>query len=166
MGGTSSSSTGSSTQSNTYSPGQTSLQSQLGSSLSSDLAGASAGTMSPGVTAQETASADAINKTAAGTGSRISQFLASRGFGKSGATGSAGLQTELGRQSDLASNQANFAGVQQNVNGQNLLASLNYALTSLGSSGTGASSGSGSSWGVGATAGAGLPGVQTALNGI
>jgi len=162
----SSNATNSTTQSNTYSPGQTSLQNQLGSSLSSGLTAATNGTMSPGVAAQETASADQINKTSAGTGSRISQFLAARGFGKSGATGSAGLQTELARQSSLAGNNANFAQVQQGVNSQNLLSSLNYALTSMGMTGSGSASGSSSGTSFGAGATFGLPGVQSQLSQI
>lgn len=107
--------------------------------------------MAPGVVAQKTAAADTINKTSSGLMDRVNSFLAARGFGKSGATGSANLQGELGRESDLAGNEANFANVQQNVNGQNLLASLNYALTSLGSSGGTSSSGSSSGSNFGAS---------------
>ena len=141
------------TQNKTFSPGQTSLQDQLGKSLSSVLTASDTGTLSPGVTAQKTQAADNINKTAGGLTDRVNSFLAARGFGKSGATGKATLQGELGRESQLAGNEANFAQVQQNVNGQNLLASLNYALTSLGQTGTqaGTASGSGFNWGASAS---------------
>jgi hypothetical protein len=148
-GSTSSQSTGKSdtTQANTYALGQTDLQTQLGKSLSSSLAASDAGTLSPGVQAQETASADQINKTAGGLTDRINSFLAARGFGKSGTTGKATLQGELGRESQLAGNQANFAQVQQGVNSSNLLAALNYAFTSLGLTQNETASSSGSSSG-------------------
>jgi hypothetical protein len=147
-GSSNQSATGSSTQANTYSPGQTTLQSQLGSNLSTSLSDANAGVMTPGVTAMKTAAADTINKTSGGLMDRVNSFLAARGFGKSGQTGQAALQGELGRESQLAGNEANFAQVQQGVNSQNLLASLNYALTSMGLTASGASTGSSSGWGV------------------
>jgi len=163
-GGTTSSSTGNSTTNKTFSPGQSSLQDQLGSSLATNLKASDSGTMSPGVTAQKTQAADTINKTSSGLTDRVNQFLAARGFGKSGATGQATLQGELGRESQLAGNEANFAQVQQGVNSQNLLAALNYAFTQLGQTASGASTGDSSSWGVNAGVGLGLPGVQSQLN--
>lgn len=67
------------------------------------------------------------------------------------------LGTELGRQADLANNNANFAKVQQDSNSTNLLAALNYALTGLGTTGAstsnGTGSGSGFNWGVGVQGG-------------
>lgn len=147
-GATTSQSTGQSTTANSYAPGQTGLQGDLGKSLSTDLAAKDAGTLSPGTTALKTQAADSINKTSGGLTDRVTQFLAQRGFGKSGATGQASLQGELGRESALGNNEATFAGQQQNLNSQNLLAALNYAFTSLGSSAQGASTGSGTSWGV------------------
>ena len=158
VGGTSSSSTGSSNQSNTYSAPQTAVQNAAGSTLSSDLADASAGTLTPGTTAEETTAADQINQTSSGLTGRVNQFLAQRGFGASGQTGEATLQGELGRERNLGTNAANFAGQQNTMNNSNLLAALNYAFTSLGSSASGASSGSGSSWGLGAGVSAAVPG--------
>jgi hypothetical protein len=101
------------------------------------------------VAAEKEASAGAINTTSAGTLDRTNAFLASRGFGKSGATGKAALSTELGRQSSLAGNEANYAQVQQNLNSTNLMAALNYAFTALGQTSAGTSTGKSSQWGVG-----------------
>ena len=55
-------------------------------------------------------------------------------------------------------NAATFAGQQNIMNSNNLLAALNYAFQSLGS--TGASTGSSSSWGVSAGAGGAVPGFH------
>jgi hypothetical protein len=150
-------STGQQNQQKTFSPGQSSLQDQLGTSLASSLAASTSGGLSPGVQAQQTQAADAINTTSSGLTDRVTKFLAQRGFGKSGKTGQATLQGELGRQGALAGNAANFAGVQQNANSGNLLAALNYALTNLGMSTTasGSSTGNTSGWGIAGGAGFG-----------
>ena len=161
-GGTTSNATSASSQSNKYSPGQTALQDQTGTTLSSDLAASSAGKLTPGTVAQETAADDQVNKTSSGLTDRVNSFLAQRGFGKSGSTGKATLEGELGRESQVGSNAATFAGKQDSLNSTNLLAALNYALTSLGSSATGTSSGDSSSWGVGAGASVGIPGFTSA----
>ncbi len=149
-GGTTSSSTGSSQTSNTYNPTQATTQGVLGTTLQNDLAAGNAGTLSPGTTAMETTAADQINKTSAAGAATTQQNLASRGFGASGQSGQASLQSELARESSLGTNAATFAGQQQQMNSQNLLAALNYAFTSLGSSASGSSSGQGTSWGIGA----------------
>ncbi len=135
---------------NTYGAGQTGLQTQLGSSLANDLAAGSNGTLTPGTTAQLTAANDSTNKTAGGLTDRVNQFLAARGFGKSGATGKAALQGELGRESQIGSNTAAAYGGQNSLNSTNLLAALNYAFTSLGQTdaASGTTSGSGSGWGI------------------
>jgi len=154
-GSTNQQATGTSTTANTYSPTQTALQSQIGGNLSTALTAANAGTLTPGVAAQKNKAAADINTTSGGTIDRINQFLASRGFGKSGTAGKAALTTELGRQSALAGNEANFAGIQQGVNAQNLLAALNYAFTSLGATAAGKSTGSTSGFGI--AGGLGIP---------
>lgn len=159
-GGTTSSATGSSTQNKTFSPGQTSLQKQIGTNLSSDLTAADAGTLTPGTTAMETQAADQINKTSSGLTDRVNQFLAQRGFGKSGQTGKATLQGELGREAALGSNAATFAGQQQALNSNNLLAALNYAFTTLGQTATGTSTGQSSGWGQQVGGGIAVPGFS------
>lgn len=148
-GQTSQSSQSSSNQQNTYAPGQTAVQSQLGQDLASSLLSSQSGKLSPQVQAMKTASADAINKTAAGTVDRTNEALASRGFGKSGTAGKATLQAELGRQADLAGNESNYAGIQTGLNSQNLMAALNYAFTALGQTASGQSTGSTSGFSVG-----------------
>ena len=144
---TNSSSTG--TSANTYSPTQSGVQNQAGSNLMSDLTAAQSGTLTPGTQAEATSIADAINQTSAAGGSRIQQFLAGRGFGSSGQTGQADLQSELARESAQGANTANYAGQQNQMNSNNLLAALNYAFTSLGSSGASFGSSSGSAFGGG-----------------
>ncbi len=163
---TSSNATASSTQANTYAPSQTALQGELGSDLSTNLKAAQGGVLTPGTTAELTSANDATNKTASGLTSRINQFLAARGFGKSGQTGQATLQGELGRESQIGTNTANAYASQNNLNTSNLLAALNYAFTSLGSSATGTSSGSSSGTAEGGGLKFQLPGVQTILNGV
>lgn len=147
-GQTSGETSGASSTSNKYSSAQSGLQDQIGSTLASNLAAANGGTLSPGVTAMKTQAADQINKTAGGLTDRVTQFLAQRGFGKSGQTGQASLQGELGRESQIGNNEANFAGQQSNLNTSNLLAALNYAFSSLGTSGTTSGTSSGTSFGA------------------
>ncbi len=148
-GGTSSSSTANSNTSNTYSPAQTAVQNQTGANLSTDLAAAANGSLTPGTVAQETAADNQINQTSSGLTSRVIQFLAQRGFGQSGQTGQAALQGELGRESQIGSEAATADASENSLNSNNLLAALNYAFTSLGSSASGASSGNTSGWGIG-----------------
>jgi hypothetical protein len=158
MGGTTSSSTGSSTQANTYNPTQDTTRGVIGTTLQNDLAASNAGTLTPGVQAQETTSADQINKTAKAGTDRVQQMLASRGLGQSGQTGQATLQGELARESAQGANTATYAGMQNQMNSQNLLAALNYAFTSLGSTASGASTGQSSGWGVGGGVSGKIPG--------
>ena len=116
----------------TYGTGEKFFQDQLGSSLSACLDATNRGTLTPGVQAQKNAAADQINKTSGGLLDRVNSFLAARGFGKSGTTGKASLTSELGRESALGANDANFAQVQQTQNSSNLMAALQYAFQQLG----------------------------------
>lgn len=143
-GSTSSQSNSSGSQSNLFSGLQTALQGQLGSTLSSDLSAAGTGQLSPGVTAGETAADDQINKTGSAALTRTQQMLAARGFGSSGTTGQATLQSGLNTAAGIGNEAGVAQGQQQNLNQANLLSALNYAFTSLGSSATGASTGSSS----------------------
>jgi hypothetical protein len=158
MGGSTSSSTGSSSTDVKNSADQQRLQSVLGSTLQNNLAAANGGVLSPGTQAMETQASDQINKTSKAGLDQTDQKLAERGFGKSGQTGQATLQSELAREGAQGNNAASFAGQQQQMNSQNLLAALNYAFTSLGSSSSGSSTGDSSSWGVSAGAAAKVPG--------
>ena len=148
-GGQSSQSSG--TTANTYTAGQTGLMSLLGNYFQSLIPSMQSGTLSPDVQAQKTASADAINKNYSALGDRMTRFLSSRGYGKSGVAGKAQLQTELSRQGDLAGNESNFAGIQLNQNAQSLLAALNYAFNPIGK--TTSEQSSGTEWGAGAGVG-------------
>ena len=137
---------------NTYSPGQTALQGKVGTTLSSLLDGVSTGTNSPNVQAVGTQNANQINQSYAGVGNQMNKFLAARGFGKSGATGSAALQTDLSRQSALASNTSNTAGLQLQQNAGFLSDALAAAYQATGNSTANqqntTTSSSGNQWGT------------------
>jgi hypothetical protein len=94
----------------------------------------------------------------------MNQFLASRGFGQSGQTGQAALQTELGRQGALATNAANAGANQLAQNNTTLADAMAFSLANPGSSNTGnaTASGNASNWGFGAGAGASSPGFSLA----
>jgi hypothetical protein len=159
MGGTTNSSTGSSTQSKTFDPTQDTTRGVIGTTLQNDLAASNAGTLTPGVQAMQTTSANQINQTAKAGTDRVQQMLAARGLGQSGQTGQATLQGELARESALGTNTANYAGMQSQMNSQNLLSALNYAFTSLGSTASGTSTGQSSQWGLNAGVAAAIPGT-------
>jgi hypothetical protein len=153
---------GTSTSAPTYSAPQTGLQGSLATALMNILQGNGS---SPQVEALQTQAADQINQSYSTTADRMNRFLASRGFGRSGLTGGAQLQTELGRQGALANNNANFAGLALNQWNTGLADALNFAFANPGYSGattgttsdtststgtqTNKSSGSGYSAGVG-----------------
>lgn len=118
--------------SNTYSPWQTTLQALLGGTLSNQITGATTGTESPDVKALQAQSDNQINANYSSLGTNLNKSLASRGFGDSGTTGSAALQTELGRQGAIANNQGNFAGLQLNQNQGFLSDALAAAFNSMG----------------------------------
>jgi len=162
-GGSSSktSSTSSSTSQPTYSGNQYSLQNLLAQALSSLVPSAASGGTSPQVQAVETGNANQINQTSAAGGTAINRFLASRGFGQSGQTGQAGLQTELARQAAQGNNLASGGGLQLQQNNTTLADALEFAYANPGSSNAGNASGTGSSssWGFGAGAGFGVPGI-------
>lgn len=159
MGGSTSSATGTSTQAATYDPTQKDTQGVIGTTTQTNLARANAGTLTPGTQAQETTAADQINKMAKAGADKASETLAARGLGKSGMSGQGTLQSELAREAAEGANTASFAGMQNQMNSQNLLAALNYAFTSLGSSASGATTGKTSQWGLDAGVAAKVPGM-------
>jgi hypothetical protein len=143
----------------TYTPGQTGLQGQLNATLTKNLASG------PNVTPYATAGTDAINKTYKGIGDRLMQSLASRGFGNSGAAGTAALQTELGRAGaigDLQSQLNEQALQQQNTT---IAQALQAAFQNPGSSYSGGTTGSsyGTSVAPGSVAAGSLSGGLTSL---
>lgn len=161
FGGGSSSGTQQSNQNQNYvySGPQQSLQSQLGGTLAQDLGAASSGSLSPGVLAGETSADNQINQSGQAALTRTQQQLAARGFGPSGQTGQATLQSALNTQNNIADETGVAQQQQQNLNTSNLLAALNYAFTSLGQNGSssGSSSGSNFNWGASGAAAFGIP---------
>jgi hypothetical protein len=152
LGGSSSNSQGTDSSQNTYTPGQSALQDSLMQAFSKLLPGVASGSMSPNVTAMQTGNADQINKSYDAVGTRMNRFLAARGFGQSGETGKAQLQTELGRQGALGANASNAAGQQLNFDQSLLNDSLLAAFNKVGTTGSQAQSGSSSNWGASASA--------------
>ena len=139
---------GNKTDTKAFSPGQTGLQESLMAFLQSMIPGIAGGGLTPNVAAMKTASADAINKESTGIGDRMNRFLAARGLGKSGQCGKVALETELGRQGALASNESKYAGLQLDQNNTMLADALKAAFESMGLSQNYASAGSGSGWGL------------------
>jgi hypothetical protein len=149
FGGTSQNSNASSTATPSYTSAQSGLQSTLASLFQTLLPGAQSGGISPNVQATETAANNQTNQTAAGLGSRMTKFLASRGFGSSGTTGTTALQGELSRESQLGANASAASGQQLAQNNTMLQDSLAAAYANPGSSNTGTNSGSSSGYGLG-----------------
>jgi hypothetical protein len=96
------------------------------------------------------ANAAAINQGYQGVGERINRFLAARGMGKSGATGTAALQTELGRQGSLAQNLGAASGQQLGFDENLLSDALQFAFATPGQKTIGTDTTSGSQFGMGA----------------
>jgi hypothetical protein len=158
-GGTSSSSTANSNTTPTYSQGQSQVQGLLSSLMTTLLPSVGNGSMSPNVAATTTANADQINQNYSAMGDRMNKFLAARGFGQSGTTGTTALKTELGRQSAQGANLAAGAGNQLGLDSTYLSDALQLAFANPGNTANGSTSGTGSQWGVSAGAGIKIPGL-------
>ena len=150
-GATENSNSSTASKTSTYSGLQNSLQASLASVLEQLMPSVGSGTLSPNVQATETANANQINQNYSSLGDRMTKFLASRGFGKSGTTGKVAEQNELARQGALATNASNAAGTQLGLDQSYLSDALGFAFANPGYFSTGSSSGS--SFGVGVGAG-------------
>jgi hypothetical protein len=157
LGGTQSKSSATGTTANTYTPGQTDLQSSLMQALSTLLPGITSGATSPNVTNMQTANANQINQNYAGVGDQMNRFLAARGFGQSGSTGKAAMQTELGRQGALAQNASDASGQQLNLDQSLLSDSLLAAFNQIGNSSSQNGTSAGSNWGASGAASFAFP---------
>lgn len=146
-GGTSSKASSSSAQDNVYSPDQSTVQSLFGRFAQALIPSLTAGDLAPATEAQTTANADKINRNFSGVASNLMKAYAARGFGPSGQAGDSTLQTELARQGAQAGNLEAGADSQLQQNQQSLLAALQYAFQSLGTTAAGTSTGNSSSWG-------------------
>ena len=154
-GSQSASSSSSGTKSTTYSPEQMAAQYALGQAFNGLVPSLATGANPANVTAAQTGAADSINKTSSGLQDRMTRMLASRGLGASGQTGKVALQGELGRESGLAANNANFANIGLNY-GQNLLQNaLLYAFNGIGETQQNSGTSSGSGWGISGGVGVG-----------
>src|SRR5581483_3032287 len=117
----------------------------------------------PNLTPLETSGTNSINQTYKGIGDRLQESLGSRGFGNSGASGTAALQTELGRAGavgDLQSNLEGYAlGQQQTALGQ----ALGYSFAAPGSTYSNSGSAYGTSVAPHSVAAGVVGGASTAL---
>jgi hypothetical protein len=148
-GSTSSNSSSTGSQAPTYSGNQSSLQSALAALFQTLAPSMTTGGISPNVAAVQTQNADTINKSYSAMGDRMNRFLAGRGFGQSGETGKAQLQTELGRQGALAGNNSNAGQMQLGLGSSLLSDALMYAFANPGQFSTATGSGSSSGFSVG-----------------
>ncbi len=105
------------TQTNSYSPTQMALQGTTAGALSNLI------TRGPDLTPAMTTGTQTINDTYKGIGDSLSQSLAARGFGNSGASGTAALQTGLARGAAVGNLQAQLQAAAQ----QQRLAALQAA---------------------------------------
>jgi hypothetical protein len=124
----------------TYSGDQGGMQGSLASALEGLI---SNGGNSPQLQAQQTASADQINKNYANSGTAMNRFLAARGFGSSGKAGNNALQTELGRQSALAQNSASYGATALSNLNTSLSQALQFAFANPGTMSSGTTSNTG-----------------------
>jgi hypothetical protein len=142
-----------------FNPTQTAVQSAAGSKLASE--------MNSGIdtTPMATSGTNQINQTYKGIGDRLQQSLGERGFGNSGASGTAAEQTELGRGSaigDLQSNLQSYAlQQQQNAVGQAL--GFGFAAPGTTSSSTNAGTSYGTSVAPGSVAAGATAGGMSSL---
>lgn len=160
MGGTSGST------SPTFSPTQTGVQSATGAALENEVQNG------PNITPLETSGTNNINQTYQSIGDRLQQSLASRGFGNSGASGSAALQTNLGRASEIGNLQSSLEGYAMQQQQTALGQATGFGFAAPGSTYGSSTTGSGSSYGtsvsphsVGAGAlSGGLTSLESSLN--
>ena len=141
----------------TFNPMQTGVQAATGIALENEVANG------PNITPLATSGTNNINQTYQSIGDRLQQSLASRGFGNSGASGSAALQTELGRSGAVGGLQSNLEGFamqqQQNALGQ----ATGFGFAAPGSMTSGSGSGSSSYTLPGSVAAGALSGGTTSL---
>ena len=95
------------TQTHSYSPTQMALQGTTAGALSNLI------TRGPDLTPAMTTGTEAINNTYKGIGDSLSQSLAARGFGNSGASGTAALQTGIARGAAVGNLQAQLEAAAQ-----------------------------------------------------
>lgn len=88
----------------TFSPIQSGVQAATGNALENEVANG------PNITPLATSGTNSINQTYNSIGDRLQQSLSSRGFGNSGASGTASLETNLGRAGAVGGLQSNLEG--------------------------------------------------------
>ncbi len=135
----------------TFTPGQTGMQGTVGQALQSQISGG------VDTTPMATAGTNNIDTTYRGIGDRLQQNLSARGFGNSGASGSMGLQTELGRAGAVGDLQSQLGGYALEQQRQALGQGLQFGFASPG--GTGSSSNAGSAFDTNVGAGSPLAGA-------
>lgn len=156
-GTTSSAATTSGSSTPTFSPIQSGLQGTTAGALQNFI------TKGPNLTPAMTTGTDNLNTTYKGIGDRLAQSLASRGFGNSGASGTAALQTEVGRAGAVGSLQSQLEAAAQQQQLQALQSATGFSFAAPGNTNTGTSTSSGTSVAPGSVAAGGLSGGLTAI---
>ena len=159
------SSTGTTSNTGTSTPTFSGLQQGLQSTAANALTSRINGNIN--TTPMATAGTEAINQTYKGIGDSLQQSLASRGFGNSGASGTAALQTEVGRAGAVGNlqNQLQSTALQQQQQAIQTAAGMAYASPGVSTSGTSAFGNSGSYTNPGSMAAGTLSGGLTSLLG-
>lgn len=159
------------TQSSTQTGGSTSTSTPTFTGAQTGLQGTTSGalqnfiTNGPNMTPAMTTGTDAINSSYKGIGDRLQQSLASRGFGSGGTSGTAALQTEVGRAGATGNLSAQLQAAAQQQQLQALGQATSFGFASPGTSGTSANTGSnsGTYTNPGSVAAGGLSGGLTTL---
>lgn len=94
------------------------------------------------ITPAETAGTGQINQTYKGIGDRLQESLSQRGFGNSGASGTAALQTELGRAGAVGGLQSNLQSYALSQQQAALQAASGFGFAAPGQTTSGTTSGS------------------------
>lgn len=156
-GTTASTGTSGGSSASTFSPLQTAMQGSTAGALQNFI------TNGPNLTPAMTTGTDAINSTYKGIGDRLQQSLASRGFGNSGASGTAALQTEVGRAGAVGGLQGQLQTAAQQQQLQALGQASNFAFAAPGQTYTGSTSANGTYTTPGSAAAGGIAGAAPGI---
>jgi hypothetical protein len=124
-----------SSSSSTFNPLQYAVQGTAGGALQNFI------TNGPDLTPAMTAGTNAINTTYKGIGDSLQQSLASRGFGNSGASGTAALQTGIAKGGAVGNLQAQLQAAAQQQQLQALSTATGFGFAAPGQTSSGSNSG-------------------------
>lgn len=132
---TNTSGTTNNTSSPTFNPAQTAVQGTTAGALQNFI------TNGPDLTPAMTAGTNAINQSYKGIGDSLQQSLASRGFGNSGASGTAALQTGIAKGGAVGNLQAQLQAAAQQQQLQALSTATGFGFAAPGQTSSGSTTG-------------------------